>query len=276
MKKSLFILLALILALLVWANPALATADATEAIKIILDGKELQSDVPPIIEQDRTLAPMRVVFEALGCKIDWQPQRRAVAASTDKIMLVLTIDDTVASLYDRIEGTGSNITLDVPAKIVDGRTMVPLRFIATSLGCLVDWQPASRSVIITSNQAGTDPDPDNNGELKVYADFPQVPDFGLFSGFSLQRKDEDKAATVPFLTDPMNTVYYYYSSNTADYAKIVENYGQQLRNRGFELLDSKYDSSQSFYILAYKKGELYVAIENSKDYFRIIIAQKSE
>ncbi|MCL1873996.1 MAG: copper amine oxidase N-terminal domain-containing protein [Clostridiales bacterium] len=179
MKKSFVILLGLILILFVWANPALATSDDADDIKIFLDGKELQSDVPPIIEQSRTLAPMRVVFEALGCKIDWEPKERAVVASNDSIRMLLKIDDTEASLFDKLEETRTNITLDVPAMIIDGRTMVPLRFIAASLGCLVDWQPASRSVIITSNRAGGDPDPGPETDPKTYADLPQMPGFGL-------------------------------------------------------------------------------------------------
>jgi len=162
MKKSLFTLLGLTLAMFVWASPALTTESITDDIRIFLDGKELQSDVSPIIEQDRTLAPMRVVFEALGCNIDWQPQQRAVVASTDTITILLKIDDTEASLFDAIEETRTNISLDVPAMLIDGRTMVPLRFIATSLGCLVDWQPSIRSVIITSKPAEDNPNPGND------------------------------------------------------------------------------------------------------------------
>ena len=171
MKKSLFILLGLILALFVLANPALATENADNDIRIFLDGIELQGDVPPVIEQSRTLAPMRLIFEALGCKIDWNPQQKAVVASNDTMKILLTIDNTEASLFNQNEGTRTYISLDVPAMIIDGRTMVPLRFIATCLGCLVDWQPSSRSVIITSKPAGDNSNPGSSGELKAYTDF---------------------------------------------------------------------------------------------------------
>ena len=271
MKRSLLILLGLILALFVLASPNLATG--TDNIKIILDGKELETDVPPIIEEGRTLAPMRVVFEALGCKIDWRPQERAVVASTDSIMLLLKIDDTEAALFDKLKETRSNITLDVPARIVDGRTMVPLRFIATSLDCKVDWRKESRTVNITTNSNPTvKPNPGNSNG--AYADFPQVPSFGTLNGVTFLRKEEAKAVVVPFAEEILDATYYYYDSTTANNTKVVESYGQLLRNWGFVLFDSKYDNSQGSYMLTYKKGELYVSIENTEDYFRIIIAKK--
>ncbi|MFM9413259.1 copper amine oxidase N-terminal domain-containing protein [Peptococcus simiae] len=144
MKKWL-LALALPLALLFGATPA-------QAIDVFIDGKPLQSDVPPQIMSGRTMVPMRAIFEGLNARVDFelsQDKRSAnIWAHKNKRTIGLTMDMTtgqgwpVAYVVDESTGSKkeSNLYLDAPPYLSDSRTMVPLRFIAESLGANVDYE----------------------------------------------------------------------------------------------------------------------------------------
>ena len=126
--------------LLILPGPAILTARAAESdIEVRVDGEVLKTDVPPSIIDGRTMVPMRVIFEKLGASISWDPGAQKVTAEKDGINLELVIGAPTAKL------NGSDINLDVPAVISEGRTLVPLRFISEILGLTVDWDAERRS-----------------------------------------------------------------------------------------------------------------------------------
>ena len=136
-------LLALALLLSVAAPlPALAAGEGPPTV--LLDGLALDFDVPPIIREGRTLVPVRAIAEALGMQVAWDGQARRVTATGPGQTVILFIDRTDAYV------NGALALLDVPATIVDGRTLVPLRFFSTAFGATVGWDGASRTVAITS------------------------------------------------------------------------------------------------------------------------------
>ncbi|HIE13178.1 MAG TPA: hypothetical protein EYP63_07125 [Desulfotomaculum sp.] len=120
------------------------TVTASAAPKVFLDGGQLSFDVPPTIEGGRTLVPLRGIFEALGAEVSWDGSTRTVTAVKNGTTVILTIG---AKTPYR---DGTPIELDVPAKIVSGRTLVPLRFVSESLGAGVEWIGETRTVVITS------------------------------------------------------------------------------------------------------------------------------
>lgn len=137
--KVAFIALAVFVALVLTCSvPAFA------APRILLDSKQLSFDVPPTIEQGRTLVPMRAIFEALGADVQWDGATRTVTATRGQTAIRLTIG--VKTAYKN----GAPVVLDVPAKIVNGRTLVPLRFVSESPDCRVDWDAKTQTVTITS------------------------------------------------------------------------------------------------------------------------------
>lgn len=117
--------------------------------KVFLDGNQLQFDVSPVIENDRTLVPMRAIFEALGAEISWDEITKTVTAVKGDVKISLTVGSKTA--YKN----GEPFVLDVPAKIIGGRTMVPLRFISESLGAGVYWEGSTQTVRITSRPSVT-------------------------------------------------------------------------------------------------------------------------
>ena len=113
-------------------------------ISINIDNKPLQTDVPPIIREGRTLVPLRAIFEALGMEVEYIAQTRTIIGSKGESIVQLTVDSTQATV------NGKAATLDVPAMVIDGRTLVPVRFIAESTGQGVAWDGATQRVSITT------------------------------------------------------------------------------------------------------------------------------
>ncbi|HWQ77941.1 MAG TPA: N-acetylmuramoyl-L-alanine amidase family protein [Anaerovoracaceae bacterium] len=113
-------------------------------IGIKLDGADIITDTPPVIENGRTLAPIRVVFEAMGGTASWNEASREVTLSGRDTEIKLTIGSTDAYINGTVK------TLDVPARIINSRTMIPVRFVSEALGCEVSWDEVSRTVSIVS------------------------------------------------------------------------------------------------------------------------------
>jgi len=118
---------------------------ATPSITIKIDGELLHTDVPPVIIDGRTMVPLRAIFEALGIDVEWIAETRTIIGTTEDTRIELTVDSTTALV------NGEVVTLDVPATIMDGRTLVPVRFIAESTGAGVEWEARTRTVLITTD-----------------------------------------------------------------------------------------------------------------------------
>lgn len=114
-----------------------------DAIPVILNGVELACDQPPLIVDGRTLVPLRAIFEGLGASVDWDGATRTVMSTLDDTTVVMTVDSAVMYKNDQA------VTLDVPAKIVNGRTMVPVRAVGEAFGADVRWDGATRTVYVT-------------------------------------------------------------------------------------------------------------------------------
>jgi hypothetical protein len=125
---------------------ALMTAGALAAsdISVTVDGHELTFDQPPLMQDGRVLVPLRGIFEALGAEVQWEAASRTVRARSQKSQMVLPLGSRTATV------NGRAVDLDVPASVVGGRTVVPLRFVAEALGAQVLWEGAARKVIIAS------------------------------------------------------------------------------------------------------------------------------
>lgn len=131
-----------------YANDTKITFDNSLAplseILVRVDDAILTFDQPPVIVNDRTLVPLRGIFEALGATVEWDASTRTVSATRGETRLSLVVDTNV------INKNGTNIQIDVPAQIIGDRTMVPVRAISESLDASVNWDGATRMVLIDS------------------------------------------------------------------------------------------------------------------------------
>lgn len=116
--------------------------DYEKSIKVIVDQEKLLLDAYPVIKNDRTLVPMRAIFEKLGATILWDDATKTVTAKKDGMEIKLTIDKGTALV------NGVVTELDTPAIIENSRTMVPVRFISETLGKTVEWDAENKYVIV--------------------------------------------------------------------------------------------------------------------------------
>jgi len=113
-----------------------------------VNGSTRTLDSPPVIKNGRTLVPIRAVVEALGGTVDWDASTKKVTVSLGSNTIELWIGKSVAKVNGAdtpIDSTNSKV---VP-EIINGRTMLPLRFVAENLGCDVQWDGTTRTITIT-------------------------------------------------------------------------------------------------------------------------------
>ena len=114
----------------------------SDGISVFCNGLDLVFDVPPIKEDDRVLVPMRKIFEVLGASVDWDGETNTVTAIKDKTEISLEIGSNV------MLKNGKKIELDVPAKVMHDRTLVPIRAVSEGLGARVEWDEKKQAVWI--------------------------------------------------------------------------------------------------------------------------------
>ncbi len=100
-----------------------------------VNGEDKSVDVPPTIINNRTMVPLRFIGEALGADFDWDAKTRTVTVILGEKELKLVIDKLAPGL-------------DVPATIVNGRTLVPVRYVSETFGANVTWFPKEKKVSI--------------------------------------------------------------------------------------------------------------------------------
>lgn len=122
-------------------------AFAADEISVEIDGAALEFDVAPQIINDRTMVPMRKIFETLGAQIQWDEAARKVVAVKGDTRLEIVIGSTVAKIGEEEK------VLDSKPLIIDGRTLVPIRFVSEALGAEVYWMGENKKVIIYSSES---------------------------------------------------------------------------------------------------------------------------
>ena len=134
MKRAVLVTL-ISLAMLAGGFPLPAFAQATEKpVPVAVDGLPIALDVPPVLRSGRTLVPFRAIAEALNVKVSWDGGTKTVSATDGKTSIRLQIGNKTAYR------NGNPIPLDVPPQVVNGRTMLPLRFFGEAFACKVAWK----------------------------------------------------------------------------------------------------------------------------------------
>ncbi|MGB9792969.1 MAG: copper amine oxidase N-terminal domain-containing protein [Thermacetogeniaceae bacterium] len=136
-------ILVLMAVLLIASAPAFAAK--VTGIKVTVNGKQVAfPDQQPYLDTDlgRTFIPVRFVSEALGAKVDWNQAKQTVTITTNTAIINMKIGSTQA------EVTGVIKNLDAPARLENGRTMVPLRFVSEALDKEVIWHQDTMTVEI--------------------------------------------------------------------------------------------------------------------------------
>ncbi|MBQ7901606.1 MAG: copper amine oxidase N-terminal domain-containing protein, partial [Clostridia bacterium] len=118
------------------------TAYAADDISVYVLGSKVQFDVQPEIANSRTMVPMRAIFEALGCDVQWDDASKTAVATKGSTTIKLTQGSNVMNV------NSSNVLLDAAPYIKDSRVLVPVRAISESLECEVRWDGETRTVTV--------------------------------------------------------------------------------------------------------------------------------
>ena len=136
----------LLLTILLILLPAVVFANDT--ITVTTNGQAVVfADQAPVIIDGRTLVPVAGVFQALGFETAWDGNTQQVTIAGFGNVIVITIDSTTFTT------NGANHSLDVPAQIINGRTMLPIASVLRTVGFEVGWDDVARTVAITSAAA---------------------------------------------------------------------------------------------------------------------------
>jgi len=113
-----------------------------------VNGSPNTLDSPPIIKNGRTLLPIRLVVEALGGTVGWDATEKKVTVTLGSTTIELWIGKNTARVNGIAKPIDSSNPKVVP-EIINGRTMLPLRFVAENIGCELQWDPNTQTITIT-------------------------------------------------------------------------------------------------------------------------------
>lgn len=119
-------------------------------ITVLIDNVNIEFDVPPIIMNDRTMVPMRKIFEELGCTVEWLNDTQTVIATQNSKLIALQIGKNKIICMDMETGLSEIYEIDVAPIIHNDRTLVPIRIISESLGYSVVWNGQEQKIIIST------------------------------------------------------------------------------------------------------------------------------
>lgn len=124
-----------------FSTPSFAAND----ISLVIDNQYIQCDVPPIAVNGRTLVPVRALFEYLDARVTWDDILGQVLITSETAVIILNLESNIASV------NGNSVTLDAAPVVINGRTLVPIRFISETLGYSISWDGSSRTVYVMTS-----------------------------------------------------------------------------------------------------------------------------
>lgn len=137
-----------------------------DTITLYVNGTEVYTTVmPPIQLEERVLVPAREVFNAMGAEVQWKNIEKKAYIEYNGILTVVGVNDTEAWVGGEVK------YVDVPAKIINDKIMLPLRFISEALGFEVKWVGSEKSVYIEENNLISDESSNDSNNQSAGSDF---------------------------------------------------------------------------------------------------------
>ena len=172
MKMTKLIAIVLAVSSMLTVSALAVSAASTKDITVKVNDTVIRfPDQKPIVQNERTMVPIRFVAEALGYDVDWNEQDNTAVIDDGKIILYIGTN--------KAKINGKSKTLDVASTVVHNRTMVPLRVIAETLDCSVDWIGETKTILINQKK--------NGRELSLYERLMQT---GLYYDVKDTRDNE--------------------------------------------------------------------------------------
>lgn len=141
MKKIISLVLVVTLAI----SSMICVYAADEGIKVYIEGNKINFDVPPQTINNRTMVPIRAIFEAMGANVTWDDTTQTAISTKDNTTVKMTLNNTTEYINDVA------CEMDVTPVIIDGRTLAPARYVAEAFGYNVKWDETTKSILISKN-----------------------------------------------------------------------------------------------------------------------------
>lgn len=222
MKKKLSIVLSSIMLLSAFGINSFADANETTVVLKVdnpimtVDGTETEIDpglgTTPVIENGRTLVPVRTIIEAMGGSVEWNGDTHTALLNYNNNSIELVIGSTTAVL------NGENDTLDTAPAIINGRTMLPIRFIAEGFGFDTEWDADTRSITIKKTEEITADDSQPEA-IETPSEYSKI----LIAYFSRAENIETDDAVDATSSASLNTQNIGIEGNTKIVADMIHN-----------------------------------------------------
>ena len=206
-RKTIFTVLSVALAFFMTVT---VNANTEKKIKIMVNGTELKTETEPMIIDNRIMVPFRAIFEALEVSVDWIPDTGSIIGKRSDLTMELQLNNKVAKV------NGKEIELDVAVSVINGRTLVPIRFVAEEMKAKIDWEQSTRTVTITTDTGIYENDNKNTVNTVVEA------------------SSENIINTIKHLTTQPRIVGSEFEREMAIfYANILKSYGYEVELQSF-------------------------------------------
>ncbi len=207
MKKILSIIITIML-----FSTTCISASADDEISVYLDAKKIEFDVKPQIINERTMVPIRAIFEEMGAVVEWDQSTSTAISTKGDTIVKMTVNSMDMYVNNQL------VKMDTSPVVIDGRTLAPARYVAEAFGANVQWCQKNNTVVICSK------------DVYAYADYPDIPDLG-------------KCYNIPLLNESIDEGYrfFYYEykdmSNDDYYSYIYDHSALVLGNYAEETID---------------------------------------
>lgn len=251
-----------------------ATAMADD-ISVFVNNELVQMDQSPVIINDRTMVPVRAVFEKAGAQVSWDDTVKTATITKDNYTVIVKLGQPY------IYKNGKPISLDVPSTIVNDRIVIPVRAIAEAMDFGVTWNSMSRSVLISTDAEAYRA----NGQWKT--GFRDTNKAGImidysFDNLQLDLNGDKSADLVTFVQAGADGAAKLYI-NGADYSNLLPTVNGGVVSMGFvdvvgsdgytEIIAVDGDDTRSAWFYRYNGTDLIVLKSNGSEDGSIPFAQ---
>ncbi|MGZ9584102.1 N-acetylmuramoyl-L-alanine amidase [Paenibacillus marinisediminis] len=171
------------------------TGQAAPQPTLYLNGSSIMLPEPIKMINNSVMIPIRVVSEELGYKVGWEQKTRTVTINNGSTSIKLVIGEKTALV------NGKEVKLPVAATVINGTTLVPLRFVGESMGLVVDWDNESKSVYLFTSDGGSSEVPPPSGGGGATND-AKVTDFDFFDNTLHIATDKSVKPHIMKMSDP--------------------------------------------------------------------------
>lgn len=273
MKRSIIALLSLLLVLSI--NLPTSNA-ASKTIKLYLDGQKLSSSVAPRLINQTTMVPVRVIAEGLGANVTWDKKSQIATLSNDNTTIVLPINGSYAIL------NGTTKSLEQSTIVIDGVTLLPIRFVAENFGLIVKWDASTYAVSLwrtNSDVSGSDPAVDPDVPVLPPDQYPALQSIQMINNLLTIATDGSFSPSVSILTNPdrlvvdlpgvtFNGAISQPIDNTAGVVSNIASNNPYISNISYIMNDSE---SSTIRVVAELKQKVSYQVQNTGDASKLVI-----